>query len=116
MTTFKRKQQPPALPSLDIHFIHSVVAHAYGSFDDITDVWQRFLTIVNHLTDVTVISSIKHDFPGGGFSGIILLAESHAAIHTWPEYDYAWCELATCGDPVACGEFQRAIEKLWPAV
>lgn len=79
------------------------------------DVWQRFLTIANNLTGVTVINSIKHDFPGGGFSGLVLLAESHAAIHTWPELHRAWVELATCGDPAGIDDFRAAI-KHWAAV
>lgn len=76
------------------------------------DVWQRFLTATNRLTGTTILSSIKHDFPGGGLTGLVLLAESHAAIHTWPEYGVAWVELATCGDPVALDEFQRRMEVL----
>ena len=78
---------------------------------DAVGVWQSFLTIINNLTGVTVINSIKHDFPGGGFSGLVLIAESHAAIHTWPELSKAWVELATCGDPVALDEFKTAIKR-----
>jgi len=81
-------------------------AYIAGNFADSILVWQRFLEIVGHLPGVTVISSIKHDFPGGGFSGLILLSESHAAIHTWPEYSTAWVELATCGDQKAIGVFR----------
>lgn len=82
---------------------------------DSIKVWQDFLTIVNKLTGVTVINSIKHDFPGGGFSGLILIAESHAAIHTWPELHRVWVELATCGDPIALDEFEAAIRH-WVSV
>ncbi len=72
-----------------------------GDFTDSVQAWHAFIYHVARLPGVTIINSIKHDFPGGGFSGLILLGESHAAIHTWPEYGKAWVELATCGDPAA---------------
>src|SRR5678816_1390999 len=79
------------------------VAHGEvsGDYSDSVLVWQRFLEYINRIPRLTVIGSLKHDFPGGGFSGVILLGESHAAIHTWPEHNKAWVELAVCGDPSA---------------
>jgi S-adenosylmethionine decarboxylase len=34
---------------------------------------------------------------GGGISGIVLLAESHMSIHTWPERGFASFDVFTCG-------------------
>ncbi len=34
----------------------------------------------------------------GGVSVIAIVLESHIAIHTWPEYDYATVDVYTCGD------------------
>ncbi|MEM2016832.1 MAG: adenosylmethionine decarboxylase [Nitrososphaerota archaeon] len=39
-------------------------------------------------------------FPGGGVSGIIVIAESHISIHTWPEHRYAALDIFTCGNQV----------------
>jgi len=86
--------------------IETQVIELHGDFTDSVTVWQRFLEGVNRLSGVTVIGTLKHDFPGGGFSGLVLIAESHAAIHTWPEKGYAWAELATCGDPNALEQFR----------
>ncbi len=66
-------------------------------FDDSTIMWQDFLWIISQLR-LTVCGTLKHDFPQGGFSGVILLAESHAAIHTAPEFGLAFIYLATCGE------------------
>jgi len=76
---------------------------------DAVATWQWFLEIVNGLS-VTVLGTIKHDFPGGGLTGLIVLGESHAALHTWPEQGIVWCELATCGDPADCDRFEEAIK------
>ncbi|MEO1069555.1 MAG: adenosylmethionine decarboxylase, partial [Cyanobacteria bacterium J06638_6] len=37
----------------------------------------------------TVISSVFHHFSPFGVSGVVVIQESHLAIHTWPEYRYA---------------------------
>ena len=33
-----------------------------------------------------------------GVSGVVIISESHLAIHTWPELGYAAVDLFTCGD------------------
>lgn len=48
----------------------------------------------------TIINSVFHHFSPFGVSGVIVIQESHLAIHTWPEYRYAAVDLFTCGDTV----------------
>ncbi len=48
----------------------------------------------------TVVESVFHHFNPHGVSGVVVIAESHLAIHTWPEYGYAAVDLFTCGDTV----------------
>ena len=54
----------------------------------------------------TIIQSVFHLFNPYGVSGVVVISESHLAIHTWPEYGYAAIDIFTCGttiDPwVAC--------------
>lgn len=45
----------------------------------------------------TVINSTFHHFSPFGVSGVVVIQESHLAIHTWPEYGYAAVDLFTCG-------------------
>ncbi|MEM6425917.1 MAG: polyamine aminopropyltransferase [Cyanobacteria bacterium P01_D01_bin.128] len=45
----------------------------------------------------TLINSVFHHFSPFGVSGVIVIQESHLAIHTWPEYRYAAVDLFTCG-------------------
>ncbi len=49
------------------------------------------------LMEATVVDSVFHKFNPYGLSGVIVLAESHFAIHTWPEHNYAAIDLFTCG-------------------
>ena len=48
----------------------------------------------------TVINSTFHHFSPYGVSGVVVIQESHLAIHTWPEYRYAAVDIFTCGDEV----------------
>ena len=48
----------------------------------------------------TPIHDFVHSFTPHGVTGIVVIAESHFAIHTWPEYGFAAVDLFTCGDTV----------------
>lgn len=48
--------------------------------------------------DNTPLEVIIHKFQPQGMTGIVLLAESHIAIHTWPEFNYTAIDIYTCGD------------------
>ncbi|HHV55637.1 MAG TPA: S-adenosylmethionine decarboxylase proenzyme [Firmicutes bacterium] len=41
-----------------------------------------------------------HQFAPQGVSGVVVISESHLAIHTWPEYGYAAIDVFTCGERV----------------
>lgn len=46
----------------------------------------------------TIVQKCFHMFNPYGVSGVVIIAESHLAIHTWPELGYAAVDLFTCGD------------------
>ena len=47
----------------------------------------------------TILHSHFHHFsPNGGVSGVVVLAESHISIHTWPERSFAAVDIFMCGD------------------
>lgn len=48
----------------------------------------------------TVINSTFHHFSPYGVSGVVVIQESHLAIHTWPEFRYAAVDIFTCGTSV----------------
>ena len=48
----------------------------------------------------TVLGVDFHTFNPQGVSGVVIIAESHMSIHTWPEYDYAAVDVFTCGKTV----------------
>ncbi len=58
----------------------------------------------------TVINSTFHHFSPYGVSGVVVIQESHLAIHTWPEYGYAAVDLFTCGEMNAWISFDHLKE------
>lgn len=50
--------------------------------------------------NATIVEVKSWSFPGkkGGVSVIILVTESHLALHTWTEYNYATLDIYTCGE------------------
>jgi len=63
-----------------------------------------------------VAGPLLHQFPGGGLTGVVLLAESHIAFHTYPERGYLALDVFTCGDSdpsTALEVFRRALDPAW---
>ena len=44
--------------------------------------------------------TVFHQFSPQGVSGVVVISESHLAIHTWPEFGYAAVDIFTCGQTV----------------
>lgn len=48
----------------------------------------------------TIVTDTFHHFSPFGVSGVVVIAESHVAIHTWPEHRYAAVDIFTCGETI----------------
>jgi len=46
----------------------------------------------------TIVDVVFHEFNPFGISGVVVIAESHLSIHTWPEYRYAAVDVFSCGE------------------
>ena len=62
---------------------------------------------------LTVIGEAFHQYSPQGVSGVLILAESHLAVHTWPEREFAAVDLFTCGE---CPEAARLADFLRSAL
>ncbi|HDP81463.1 MAG TPA: adenosylmethionine decarboxylase [Spirochaetes bacterium] len=59
---------------------------------------EEVLMAAAELSSATIIKPFFHKFSPYGISGVIVIAESHFTIHTWPEHGYAAVDIFTCGD------------------
>ena len=73
-----------------------------------------------HAAGLTPVGELFHRFPApGGVTGVVLLAESHLAVHTWPELgavtlDAYVCNVGTDNSAAALQLVERLIEALAP--
>jgi len=44
----------------------------------------------------TVVGTLAHGFPGAGLTCVLILTESHAVIHTWPESGTVNIDIFSC--------------------
>ena len=59
---------------------------------------QDVLITAAKIADATIVEAAFHEFSPFGISGMVVIAESHLSIHTWPEYEYAAVDIFTCGN------------------
>ena len=50
-----------------------------------------------HDVGAQIVGESFHKFHPQGVTGVLVIAESHLCIHTWPEYNYAAADIFTCG-------------------
>ncbi|MGA2916636.1 MAG: adenosylmethionine decarboxylase [Sedimentisphaerales bacterium] len=58
----------------------------------------------------TLIKSINHSFTPSGFTALLLLSESHASIHTYPQFDSCFIDLFTCGQICVAEKFHLILK------
>jgi S-adenosylmethionine decarboxylase len=52
----------------------------------------------------TVVQSCSHRFSPHGLSGVVIVAESHLAAHTWPEHRAMCVDLFSCSSSILADE------------
>ena len=77
---------------------------------ELNDCNPKILNDLNAIRDIMLAAAIEagatvlgesfHQFSPQGVSGVIIIAESHLTIHTWPEYGYAAADIFSCGTTV----------------
>ncbi|MCS7204613.1 MAG: adenosylmethionine decarboxylase [Leptospiraceae bacterium] len=93
---------------LGIHYIIEL----YGCNSSVLDNLPEIENALNYSADIagaTIISSKFHKFSPQGVSGVVVIAESHLSIHTWPELGYAALDLYTCNLNM---DIDRALEHI----
>ena len=75
---------------------------------ELSDCDPNVLGDLNKVKDILVRAAIEakaqvmevafHKFSPQGVSGVVVIAESHLSVHTWPECNYAALDIYTCGE------------------
>lgn len=57
----------------------------------------------------TIVQAVSHVYPGAGLTCVLVLRESHAVIHTWPESGTVNIDIFSCSNRLRSSE---AIDEL----
>jgi S-adenosylmethionine decarboxylase len=82
---------------LGIHLLAELIECNISFLDD-TDKIKESMLEAAVAAKATALQSYFHKFVPQGVSGMVVIAESHLSIHTWPEFGYAAVDVFTCGD------------------
>ncbi|MCS7083942.1 MAG: adenosylmethionine decarboxylase [Aquificaceae bacterium] len=100
--------------AIGLHILADLHGVEPALIDRVQDIRHLLETAVK-VASLTKISSHYHQFQPHGATGIVLLAESHLSIHTWPEHGLASVDVFTCGDPAkAYRAMEYIIQSLSP--
>jgi S-adenosylmethionine decarboxylase proenzyme len=58
----------------------------------------------------TIVTHVFHNFSPHGVSGVIVIAESHVAIHTWPEHEFAAVDIFSCSETLDHAAIAQAVQ------
>ncbi|MCG6871166.1 MAG: adenosylmethionine decarboxylase [Gammaproteobacteria bacterium] len=97
---------------------HQIVAEFYRCdttrLNDVNFVGDAMIAAAEK-AGATIVTQTFHHFSPHGVSGAVIIAESHLAIHTWPEYGYAAVDLFTCGDTVSSAAALESLREAFAA-
>lgn len=83
--------------SLGSHLLVELKECDAGILKDL-DVVREAMVSAAERAGATVVEASFHEFSPFGISGMVIIAESHLSVHTWPEYGYAAVDIFTCGE------------------
>lgn len=98
-----------ALP-YDFYGTHYIASYknCSGKMENITRLYCYFLVAVEQ-SGATILSHRLERFSDTAMTGMAILSESHASIHTYPEHRAVFVDLFTCGDNCDWQEFERVL-------
>jgi S-adenosylmethionine decarboxylase len=87
------------MKSLGKHLIVELYGCSSELLNNLVQV-EKILIEAVELSKATIIQPVFHHFSPHGISGVVVIAESHFTIHTWPEYGYCALDIFTCGEQI----------------
>ena len=85
-------------PLLQVHIVADLMEIDLKILRD-ADLLQKTFAAALKSSGFTIINDVSHKFTEGGMgvTGMFLLAESHLAYHSYPEWSYLAIDLYSCG-------------------
>lgn len=85
------------MKSLGSHFLAELFGCTIEIINNV-ELVEEHMKISATLSGATIVQSVFHTFSPYGVSGVVIVEESHLAVHTWPEHGYVAIDFFSCGD------------------
>ncbi len=102
------------MKSLGKHLIVELYDCDFGLINDVSQV-EKILVEAVAISKATIVQPVFHQFSPHGVSGVVVIAESHFTIHTWPEYGYCALDIFTCGELIDSDASLEYLKKAFKA-
>ncbi len=102
------------MEALGRHLLVELFSCAEDILDDLGRI-ETFMKEAARVSGATIVESVFHRFQPHGISGVVIIAESHLAIHTWPEHGYAAVDFFTCGADIDYWQAHDFLKKSFAA-
>ena len=93
-----------------IHFLASYVGCGDKPLNNIEGLRAAMQNAVK-ASGATMLNNVDHVFDSNGYTAAIILSESHASIHTYPEFNSCFVDLFTCGDKCSYERFDKVLRE-----
>lgn len=90
------------------HFVASYLECDLRAISDLDELIKAMDGAVRS-SGATILAETPYIFPPNGLTIVYLLSESHASMHTYPEYGACFVDLFTCGDHCSCETFDQIL-------
>lgn len=74
---------------------------------------KRDMVLAVETVGAHILSVLEHKFDPHGVSVVLMLSESHASIHTYPEHQACFLDIFTCGRSIFVEPFGEVLEQMW---
>ncbi len=91
------------------HFVASYLDCDPDALGNVDRLIQAMDAAVN-ASGATILAKEYHVFDPNGLTIVYLLSESHASLHTYPEFGACFVDLFTCGDVCSHEQFDKLMK------
>jgi S-adenosylmethionine decarboxylase proenzyme len=100
--------QQPVLCTADLRDCHALAAFDVGG---IAAAFAAALTGAG----ATIVHEVSHEYPGAGLTCVLVLRESHAVLHTWPETGTINVDIFSCSSRLRSREAVDELTRVFGA-
>lgn len=108
--TLKQHSRTDSPGVLGWHLILELYECDAGRLDDLKAI-EAYLLEATRSSGATILDHRFHKFSPQGVSGVIVIAESHVSIHTWPEHGYAAVDYFSCSETMNSQGLTDSLQK-----